>query len=312
VGEDRHEQELREFEEWLDAHRPHPADLAATQLVFPEELFGLPARPFSAKDQAFAANWWAQLLGFKRKKRAWTEIVERRSVRLTEVQGALADAALDYEDLVAGGVSVTTARRMLSSGEISRRSRSAPHVVNAKTVEQINAIIEQHNALIDDPAHPIRKAKTIPLTREVRRRVPFRKATAKIAEHARARRKPERGDERALPEIEYWGEQEALEDDPGDGPRDYQLYRTARLLDVRWGESCALGPRSAGSPTAPLLPLALTRPHGACLRDTNAEPIPSPARARAIERCNGYPRDGARVPPDNTAHAGIGAALIAS
>ena len=70
-----------------------------------------------------------------------------------------------------------------------------------------------------------------PLTIEVNKRVPFRPATAKIVEHACARRKPER--QLAPPKIEYPPEPEPLEDDPLDGPLDYQLYRVARLLGTR-------------------------------------------------------------------------------
>src|SRR5262245_10749744 len=92
VGKDRREQRFRDFEQRLHAQRPHPAELAGTPLVHPEELSGEPARPLSAKEQATVANFWGEVLGYD-KERVWVEVKERGSVLLTEVREALAEAA---------------------------------------------------------------------------------------------------------------------------------------------------------------------------------------------------------------------------
>ena len=111
------------------------------------------------KEQVLLAEWWSEILDYGEEGREWAE--PRLTVPREEVQETLAEAALGYDDLVAGGISEATALRLTS--EVVRR---APRSLKAQTVAAINAILEQLPSW--------RRVDPIPLEEEVK--VPFRPA----------------------------------------------------------------------------------------------------------------------------------------
>ena len=184
------------------------------------------------KEQVLLAEWWSEILDYGEEGREWAE--PRLTVPREEVQETLAEAALGYDDLVAGGISEATALRLTS--EVVRR---APRSLKAQTVAAINAILEQLPSW--------RRVDPIPLEEEVK--VPFRPASEKIVEHARdparASRKPERL--LAPAKIAYPKEPPWIGEDPSEGPShdpaDAEFWRLMRLLGEERGASSSVAHR---------------------------------------------------------------------